>query len=130
MTRQLVMGTHGLPWWWSTPAPLPRGILTFTKEGIVATGKGWAVLLFAPEPWSCRYTEIRRAEAVRLSALMTLLMHPGLRDGLRIDRGPWTTRLIFFSDSAPDILAGLQEMGVTVETRPRRLGLHNLYGRS
>ena len=126
MTRQVMMGTFGLGTWGLHP--LPRATLALSSEGIVATPKGWGAWLFDLGPLTCRYSEIQRAEAIRPTGL-NLLWGVVTRNGVRIDRGPWTTRLIFLSPWTPDILVGLREMGVTVETRPRRLGLHHLYGR-
>jgi hypothetical protein len=124
MTRHVLFSTFGLGF---GSSPFPPAALTLTKDGVVSTPKRWRS--WFDHPWTCQYSEIERAEAIRLSAAMDFLTHPESSVGVRIDRGPWTTRLIFLPDSTPTILAGLGKMGVSVESRPRRLGLHNLFGR-
>ena len=86
--RQVLLGRFGLGSW--DQAPLAGGTLELTSLGVRATQQGWVAWIANPQPWTCRYTDIKRAEAIWFGPLLTVVFwaRSRCRVGVRIDRGP------------------------------------------
>jgi len=121
MTRQVTMGTFGVGGWGQVP--LPRGTLVFTAHGVEATQHGWFAAVVNSQPWACDYREIQIVESIRVSQIFRAIWVSGSKLGIRIDRGPWMTRLVFMTDSAPELLQHFVTMGVPTSTESHGLPL-------
>jgi hypothetical protein len=120
MLRQMLMGGFGIGG--LGQIPLPAGTVELSKYGVKATQHGWAAWLFDTPPWTCRYREIQKVEAIRVGAGFNLLYRrSGSSSGVRIDRGTWMTRLIFLTDSASEVLDICERMGAPVARAAKRL---------
>ena len=120
MMRQLLLGRFGLGGW--DQVPVARGTLELTTRGVRATQRGWVAWIADPQPWTCRYNEIKRAEAIWFGALLTgFCARSRCRVGVRIDRGPSLTRLVFLTEQASEVLTVCERMGAPVEMAPKKL---------